>query len=51
MLFWKLTKLYLPEDSFHSDLFKYSYRQKDCFDYCIGREIYKRINITNKIDH
>ncbi len=29
----------------------YSYRQTDCFDYCIGREINKKMNITNKIDH
>jgi hypothetical protein len=29
----------------------YSYRQTDCFDYCIGREINKRINTTDKIDH
>jgi len=43
-------------DSFDSDLFRYiiqstnySYRQTDCFDYCIGRQIYKRINITDKI--
>jgi hypothetical protein len=44
--------------SYDSDLFRYiiqstnySYRQTDCFDYCIGRQIYKRTNITNKIDH
>ena len=45
-------------DSFDSDIFKnmihstnYSYRQTDCIDYCLGREIYKFLNITNKIDH
>jgi hypothetical protein len=45
-------------DSYDSDLFRYiiqstnyTYRQKDCFEYCIGRQIYKRINITDKIDH
>jgi len=45
-------------DSFDSDLFRYiiqstnySYRQTDCFDYCIGREINKQKNLTNKIDH
>jgi hypothetical protein len=45
-------------DSFDSDIFKYmvhstnySYRQTDCIDYCLGRQIYKFMNITNKIDH
>jgi hypothetical protein len=45
-------------DSFESDIFKYmihstnySYRQTDCIDYCLGRQIYKFMNITNKIDH
>jgi hypothetical protein len=45
-------------DSYDSDLFRYmiqstnySYRQTDCFDYCIGREINKQMNIKNKIDH
>ena len=38
-------------DSFDSDLYRfiiqntsYSYRQQDCFDYCIGREMLKRLN-------
>lgn len=45
-------------DSFDSDIFKfmltstnYSYRQKDCFDYCIGREFNKQCNLTARIDH
>jgi hypothetical protein len=45
-------------DSYDSDLYrfilnntKYAYRQKDCFNYCFGREYYKFNNITNKIDH
>ena len=45
-------------DSYDSDLFRYmiqstnySYRQTDCFDYCIGRELNKQMNITDKIDH
>lgn len=29
----------------------YSYAQKDCFDYCIGREFYRYLNITNKIEN
>jgi hypothetical protein len=44
-------------DSSESDLFKnmiqstnYSYSQSDCIDYCLGRQIYKSMNITNKID-
>ena len=44
-------------DSFDSELFRYmiqstnySYSQLDCIDYCIGRQIYKFMNITNKID-
>jgi len=45
-------------ESFDSDLYrfmltqtKYSYRQVDCFDYCMGRELNKNFNISNKIDH
>jgi hypothetical protein len=45
-------------DSFDSDIYRYiiqstnySYRQKDCFEYCIGKEFYQYLNITNKIDH
>jgi hypothetical protein len=45
-------------DSYDSDLFRYiiqstnySYRQTDCFNYCMGRELYKSMNISNKIDH
>jgi len=45
-------------DSYDSDLFRYilqstnySYRQTDCFEYCVGREMYRFLNITNKIDH
>lgn len=41
-------------DSHDSDLYKYmitmtnySYRQKDCFDYCMGREINKFLNESN----
>ena len=30
---------------------KYLYSQKNCFNYCIGKEIYKQANISNKIDH
>ena len=44
-------------DSFNSELFRYmiqstnySYSQSDCIDYCIGRQIYKFMSITNKID-
>jgi hypothetical protein len=40
-------------DAFNSDIFKfmitstnYSYRQKDCFDYCMGLELIKYCNIT-----
>jgi hypothetical protein len=29
----------------------YSYRQTNCIDYCLGRQIYKFLNITNKKDH
>ena len=45
-------------DSFDSDLFKYiltstnySYRQKDCLLYCLGKEMLKYNNITNEIDN
>jgi len=45
-------------NSFDSDLYRYilqstnySYNQKDCFEYCKGREINKYLNITNEIDH
>ena len=45
-------------DSYDSDLFRYiiqstnySSRQTDCFNYCMGRELYKSMNISNKIDH
>jgi len=45
-------------DSFDSDLYRhvikytnYSYRQDDCFDYCIGRTMLRRENITHRIDH
>ena len=45
-------------DSYDSDVFRYiiqstnySYRQTDCFNYCMGRELYKSINTSNKIDH
>jgi len=45
-------------NSFDSDLYryildstKYLYKQRDCFEYCIGKEFYKYLNITNKIDH
>ena len=45
-------------ESFDSDLYRfmltstnYSYRQVDCFDYCMGRELNKNFNISNKIDH
>ncbi len=30
---------------------KYQYTQKDCFDYCMGSELNKYFNITNKTDH
>jgi hypothetical protein len=30
---------------------KYQYTQKDCFDYCMGTELNKYFNITNKTDH
>jgi len=43
-------------DSFDSDLFRYmiqstnySYRYSDCLNYCGGKELYKQINMTNKI--
>lgn len=45
-------------DSFNSDLYKfmiseskYGYRQKDCFDNCIGRELLNKCNLTGQIDH
>ena len=45
-------------DSSNSEIYKYilsnsnySYRQIDCFDYCIGSEMFKRFNFSNKIDH
>jgi hypothetical protein len=45
-------------DSYDSDLYKYiltntnyHYTQKDCFDYCMGTELNKHFNITNKTDH
>jgi hypothetical protein len=45
-------------DSYDSDLYryilestKYQYTQKDCFDYCIGTELNKYFNKTNKTDH
>ena len=45
-------------DSYDSDLYryilestKYQYTQRDCFDYCMGKELNKYFNITNKIDH
>ncbi len=45
-------------ESFDSDLYRfmltsteYSYRQTDCFDYCMGRELNKNFNISNKIEH
>ena len=45
-------------DSFDSNLYKYilqstqyEYTQKDCFDYCMGTELNKYFNITNKTDH
>ena len=45
-------------DSYNSDLYKfmlestkYQYTQKDCFDYCIGTELNKYFNKTNKTDH
>ncbi len=44
-------------DSFDSDIYRYmiqstnySYRQKDCFEYCIGKELNQYLNITNKIE-
>jgi hypothetical protein len=45
-------------DTYDSDLYryilestKYKYTQKDCFDYCMGTELNKYFNITNKTDH
>jgi len=45
-------------ESYDSDLYryilestKYQYTQKDCFDYCMGSELNKHFNKTNKIDH
>jgi hypothetical protein len=45
-------------NSFDSDLYRYiiqstnySYNYKDCFEYCIGREMNKYLNISNKIEH
>ncbi len=45
-------------ESFDSDLYRFmltstnhSYRQVDCFDYCMGRELNNNFNISNKIDH
>lgn len=40
-------------DAFDSEIFRYmitqtnySYRQKDCFDYCMGQELTKYCNIS-----
>jgi hypothetical protein len=45
-------------NSFDSDLYRYmitstnfTYSQKDCFDYYLGREMNKHLNITNKIEN
>jgi hypothetical protein len=44
-------------DSYDSVLYRYilqnsiTYTQNVCFDYCIGREFYNYLNITDKIDH
>lgn len=45
-------------DSFDSDIFKlmistrkYNYRQKDCFDYCISKELINKCNLTVEVDH
>jgi len=45
-------------DSFDSNLYKhilqstqYEYTQKDCFDYCMGTELNKYFNITDKTEH
>jgi hypothetical protein len=45
-------------DSHDSEIYKYmlnntqyDYTQKDCFDYCMGTELNKHFNVTNKIDH
>jgi len=44
--------------SYNSELYQfmlsstnYSYRQTDCFDYCMGRELNRELNNSNKIDH
>ena len=44
--------------SFDSDLFKfminnrnYSYRQQDCFGYCIGQEFINHFNISTNVDN
>lgn len=44
-------------NSFNSELYRYivdktnyTYRQKDCFDFCIGRELFKYLNISNATD-
>jgi hypothetical protein len=45
-------------NSFDSELYRYmitstnfTYSQKDCFDYYLGREMNKHLNITNKIEN
>jgi hypothetical protein len=45
-------------DSFDSELYRYilnssnyTYRQKDCLELCMGKELYKYFKITHKIDH
>lgn len=44
-------------DSFDSNVFRfminstqYSYRQKDCFDYCIAQEMMRKCNLTGPLD-
>jgi hypothetical protein len=45
-------------ESFNSDLYRYilqstefAYCQKDCLQLCLGREYYKFLNVTKKIDY
>ena len=45
-------------NSSSSELYKYmiestnfTYRQKDCFNYCMGREFHRKLNESNKIEH
>ena len=44
----------LENDQIYNYILKstnYSYKQTDCFDYCIGKQMLNYLNITNRIDN